>query len=248
MTNKEDIMKEPTEQEMRGFAASNIGKRVCVTHNHTGDTKEGIVWFVTKQVLTLDFGDCVKRNIPFSSIANITPCEPSKELPPVGTQVKAISGWTDDIIEGTLESYDGSVFRVDGDEYNVDSFASVEPIGSVKADPSIEKAIDASLEDHLKGFFAERRTAPGILKEALSTMKQRGEQRGEQRDCPDGERSMESVVALFNEFTGKELTEVEGWAFMVFLKMVRSRRGEPDPDDYIDGSGYFSLMGEGAMR
>ena len=39
-----------------------------------------------------------------------------------------------------------------------------------------------------------------------------------------GERSMASTVKAFNALTGHNLTESEGWEFMVLLKLVRGRQ------------------------
>lgn len=64
------------------------------------------------------------------------------------------------------------------------------------------------------------------------------------RDKPQGERSMASIVGTFNALTGRNLTESEGWEFMIILKMVRGRQGNFNSDDYVDGSAYFSLLGE----
>lgn len=63
-------------------------------------------------------------------------------------------------------------------------------------------------------------------------------------DKPEGERSMEKTVDMFNVLTGGELTEEEGWMFMVLLKMVRSQQGEHRADNYEDGAAYFALAGE----
>jgi hypothetical protein len=63
-------------------------------------------------------------------------------------------------------------------------------------------------------------------------------------DKPEGERSMRKTVDMFNVLTGGELTEEEGWMFMVLLKMVRSQQGEHRADNYEDGAAYFALAGE----
>ncbi len=70
------------------------------------------------------------------------------------------------------------------------------------------------------------------------------EQRGKQRDSDDGERSMKRTVDAFNALFGKDLTEVEGWMFMVCLKAARSAQGGFNLDDYEDGMNYFALAGE----
>lgn len=79
-----------------------------------------------------------------------------------------------------------------------------------------------------------------FLEEASSVMKQRAAL----RDKPEGERSMAAIVKTFNTLSGKDLTEAEGWEFMILLKMVRGRQGNYNRDDYVDGSAYFGLLGE----
>jgi hypothetical protein len=58
------------------------------------------------------------------------------------------------------------------------------------------------------------------------------------RDTPDGERSMERIVAAFNGATGHSLTVAEGWAFMVQLKLVRGLKAPDDADTFADLCGY----------
>lgn len=82
--------------------------------------------------------------------------------------------------------------------------------------------------------------AHGFLEEGAKVMKQRAQL----RDKPQGERSMEAIVNTFNALTGKNLTEAEGWEFMILLKMVRGRQGHYNRDDYVDGAAYFGLLGE----
>lgn len=63
----------------------------------------------------------------------------------------------------------------------------------------------------------------------------------------DGEeRSMNKTVQMFNVLYNLNLTEEQGWMFMVLLKAVRSAQGEYHEDDYVDGGGYFGLAGETA--
>lgn len=78
-----------------------------------------------------------------------------------------------------------------------------------------------------------------FLDEAVKAMKDRALQRD-----AGGERSMASTVAAFNALTGHNLTEGEGWEFMILLKMVRGRQGGFRGDDYTDGAAYFGLLGE----
>lgn len=61
------------------------------------------------------------------------------------------------------------------------------------------------------------------------------------------ERSMARCVATFNALTGLSLSVVQGWQFMVVLKMARSQTGI-NLDDYIDGAAYIALAGEEATK
>ena len=79
-----------------------------------------------------------------------------------------------------------------------------------------------------------------FLEKAASEMKDRAVQ----RDSPDGERSMKTLVKTFNALTNHTLTEDEGWEFMILLKMVRGRQGNFREDDYVDAAAYSSLLGE----
>jgi len=67
------------------------------------------------------------------------------------------------------------------------------------------------------------------------------------RDKPEGERSMGRCVAAFNALTGHQLSERDGWLFMVTLKMARACNTPMGyNDDYEDGAAYFALAGEAA--
>ena len=82
-------------------------------------------------------------------------------------------------------------------------------------------------------------TAQRLLKSASDTIGNRAAERDVKQ-----ERSMADTVAAFNAMFGTNLTESQGWAFMVFLKMKRATTGGYRPDDFTDGSAYFALMGE----
>lgn len=71
--------------------------------------------------------------------------------------------------------------------------------------------------------------------------------RADQRNCPNGERSMARTVALFNALTGFSLSELDGWQFMQCLKLARSRAGRYVADDYIDNAAYAALAAETAQ-
>lgn len=83
-------------------------------------------------------------------------------------------------------------------------------------------------------------TAHQILREAADAI----EQRAALRDLPKGERSMSRAVAIFAAATGRQLSELEGWTFMICLKLARANAGANHLDDYTDLAGYAALAGE----
>jgi len=89
-------------------------------------------------------------------------------------------------------------------------------------------------------------TAPEFLHRAATIM----EERGKQYDKPGGERSMGKTVAAFNAITGQDMTEEQGWAFMLILKQVRffSNTAAPHQDSLEDAIAYSALMAECAMK
>ena len=83
-------------------------------------------------------------------------------------------------------------------------------------------------------------TPADILRTAIRTI----EARGVLRDTGQ-ERSMARTVATFNAMTGHDLSEVDGWTFMIVLKLCREQSGH-DPDNWVDAAGYVGLAGEAA--
>lgn len=81
--------------------------------------------------------------------------------------------------------------------------------------------------------------ADNILLQAAEIMKERAFQ----RDVGE-ERVMAKVVAMQNAAFGNSMTEQEGWAFMVFLKIARGVSGKFRLDDFQDGAAYMALWGE----
>jgi len=86
-------------------------------------------------------------------------------------------------------------------------------------------------------------TAPDLCTKAAELMVERGKD----RDKPDGERSMARCVKAFNAMTGHNLTEEDGWLFMVYLKHSRMRAGKFRQDDYEDAVAYEALMAESVV-
>lgn len=71
--------------------------------------------------------------------------------------------------------------------------------------------------------------------------------RAVQRDASDGERSMRRAVEAFNAQEGTNLTEAQGWRFMIQLKYARAVNGVFVADDYEDMAAYAGLAGESAQ-
>jgi hypothetical protein len=72
--------------------------------------------------------------------------------------------------------------------------------------------------------------------------------RGKERDKAGGERSMARCVNTFNAMTGRDLSEEEGWLFMVYLKHARMQGGAFKRDDYEDAIAYTALQAECAIK
>lgn len=85
-----------------------------------------------------------------------------------------------------------------------------------------------------------------ILTEAMNTVRQRGIDY-DGKGYAGGERSMEHTVKIFEAWTGIKLAEVDGWRFMMCLKMARSLTGKPKFDTYVDLAAYAGLTGESAL-
>lgn len=88
------------------------------------------------------------------------------------------------------------------------------------------------------------KTAPELLITAADAIADRAEL----RDQPNGERSMGRAVSAFNALFGQQLTEQQGWQFMVLLKLARSSAGRTHLDDFTDAAAYAALAGECADR
>ena len=71
------------------------------------------------------------------------------------------------------------------------------------------------------------------------------ENRAVARDTPAGERSMARTVRAFNALTGHDVSERDGWLFMVVLKAARAcNTATGQRDDYEDLAAYAALAGE----
>ena len=104
--------------------------------------------------------------------------------------------------------------------------------------PTTDQRVTAARFDTASG----RIPAHEFLEKGVGHMKDRASQ----RDAEDGERSMKRCVEAFNALEGTNLTETQGWKFMVMLKMARSVSGDFTADDYEDMAAYAGLAGESA--
>lgn len=88
-------------------------------------------------------------------------------------------------------------------------------------------------------------TAAEFLDKAAGTILSRGKD----YDSPQGERSMEKTVQLFNLRTGHQLTETDGWVFLGYLKDVRQdSAGGAHHDSAVDRINYSLLEAEARFR
>lgn len=88
------------------------------------------------------------------------------------------------------------------------------------------------------------RSAPAeILEAAGAALRSRGVEY-DGKGYEGGERSMQQTVEIFRAITGISLSVVDGWRFMIALKLARSTTGKPKLDTYIDLAGYSALAGE----
>jgi hypothetical protein len=86
--------------------------------------------------------------------------------------------------------------------------------------------------------------ATAILQSGIDHIRQREAL----RDTKEGERSMGKAVAIFAAWTGVELTEGQGWRFMMALKQARESQGGFCLDDWQDMAAYAALAGECESR
>src|ERR1700737_2592033 len=83
-----------------------------------------------------------------------------------------------------------------------------------------------------------------FLQSAINTLADRGSQ----YESGQEENSMRQIVELENELIGAQLSELEGWFFMLSLKLVRLRKsieqGKASKDSIVDLLGYTAKLGE----
>lgn len=70
------------------------------------------------------------------------------------------------------------------------------------------------------------------------------QERAAVRDAPGGERSADRAADILTAWTGKIWTASDVWRCLLAVKQAREIQGAFHADDYIDGAGYFALLGE----
>ena len=80
----------------------------------------------------------------------------------------------------------------------------------------------------------------------LTTAEKTISQRASDRDT-EAERSMAATVKAFNAIHGTDLTEAQGWNFMVILKIKRAFTGRYKEDDHVDMAAYVALCSEAML-
>lgn len=113
-------------------------------------------------------------------------------------------------------------------------------------DNAMHERVEIKLADYFaEAEAAERKTAPGLLKAAADIM----QQRAEQYDKPEGERSMGAAVQAFNVITGRDMKESEGWLLLQVLKDVRQwQRPDYHADSAEDCIAYSALKAEALAK
>ncbi len=64
------------------------------------------------------------------------------------------------------------------------------------------------------------------------------------RQHGDRRANHENIAALWEAYLGVEIAEHDVAVLMALLKIARTKTGEINLDDYVDGVGYLSIAGE----
>ena len=84
-----------------------------------------------------------------------------------------------------------------------------------------------------------------FLLDAVAVM----DERAEQYDQDDGERSMSKTIEAFNAITGNTLIESDGWLIMLLLKQVRQWSKQTyHHDSALDAVAYSALLAESLRK
>lgn len=97
-------------------------------------------------------------------------------------------------------------------------------------------------EDETQPTKPAHRTATAIADASLQHIRDRAKTYDKDGTA---ERSMARTVAVFNQITGHDLNEADGWTFMVLLKMVRQQQAPAyHRDSAEDAFAYMALLAE----
>lgn len=129
-----------------------------------------------------------------------------------------------------------------------------EDLAETKADPEVQAFLASKRagsnqaskrnEPTIGSVGGDPKTAPEFLERAKKHM----EDRAVTYDNPEGERSMEKTIEIFNTLRNQNLTEADGWTLMTILKMVRANQGEFKSDNFEDLVAYAALLGESEAK
>lgn len=140
-------------------------------------------------------------------------------------------------------SCDQCVFDFNATLYEASSCPRIQ--GSSQLQCTVDENLLQHFTDDNQSSTSVSLSAPNLLKRASDLMIERAVQ----YDSPEGERSMEKIVNSFNALTGKDLTEAQGWMFMVLLKLVRDNtRVVGHKDSCDDLIAYAALYGESRLN
>lgn len=143
-------------------------------------------------------------------------------------------------------SYATHVHQITGELYkyaNWEKLAWVDGVWIKSERKTIDNMIPLKRPRPTESQEAPRIAAHEFLERGVNHMRDRAVQ----RDSDAGERSMARAVAAFNAQEGTNLTEAQGWRFMIQLKYARAVNGVFVADDYEDLAAYAGLAGEAAQ-
>lgn len=84
--------------------------------------------------------------------------------------------------------------------------------------------------------------------EILSAASSHIGQRAETYDSPEGERSAPRAAAIFNAWTGKNITADDIIRVLIAVKMARNHQSPGHQDTIEDLPAYFALLGEACIK
>lgn len=139
-----------------------------------------------------------------------------------------------------MEAMERRLSKIGVETNPIENKIKAAPLPSFPATEVPDLATQAFIKELKKEPQPDKQSAHSFLDEASNTMKQRAAL----RDAEDGERTAAKIAEVFNAITGHNINEADAWMFLVVLKIVRSRNGKYNRDDYVDLAAYAGLLGE----